>query len=32
MSDVIYVAVLVGFFSLAALFVLACDHIVGDEE
>jgi hypothetical protein len=32
MADLIYVAVLIGFFALAALFVVACDHIVGPDE
>jgi hypothetical protein len=31
MADVIFVAILVAFFSLAALFVRACDRIIGDE-
>ena len=31
MTDLIFVAVLVAFFSLAALFVRACDHLVGEE-
>jgi hypothetical protein len=30
-ADVIFVAILVAFFSLAALFVRACDRIIGDE-
>jgi hypothetical protein len=32
MADLIYLAVMVGFFALAALFVVACDHIVGPDE
>ncbi len=32
MADLIYVAVMMGFFALAALFVVACDHIVGPDE
>jgi hypothetical protein len=32
MADLIYVAVLIGFFALAALFVRACDHIVGPDD
>jgi hypothetical protein len=32
MADLVYVAVLLIFFSLAALFVAACDRIVGPEE
>ncbi|HEX4491043.1 MAG TPA: hypothetical protein VH914_07550 [Acidimicrobiia bacterium] len=31
MQDVIFVAILVAFFALAALFVRACDRIIGDE-
>jgi hypothetical protein len=31
-ADVIYVAVIVAFFALAALFVVACDRIIGAEE
>jgi hypothetical protein len=30
-ADVIFVAILVAFFALAALFVRACDRIIGDE-
>jgi hypothetical protein len=32
MADLTYVAVLLAFFSLAALFVGACDRIVGPDE
>ena len=32
MSDIIYVAVIVAFFALAALFVRACDRIIGPDE
>ena len=32
MADVIFVAILVAFFALAALFVRACDHIIGVDE
>ena len=32
MADVIYVAVIVAFFALAALFVVACDRIIGADE
>jgi hypothetical protein len=32
MADLIYVAVLISFFALAALFVRACDHIVGPDD
>jgi hypothetical protein len=30
-ADLIYVAVLIAFFALAALFVVACDRIIGSE-
>ncbi len=32
MADLIYIAVMIGFFALAVLFVVACDHIVGPDE
>jgi len=32
MQDVVYMAVLVVFFVLAGLFVLACDRIIGPDE
>ena len=32
MADVIYVAVIVAFFALAALFVVACDRIIGADD
>ena len=32
MADVIFVAVIVAFFAIAALFVVACDHIIGADE
>lgn len=32
MADVVFVAVVVVFFALAALFVVACDRIVGPDE
>ena len=32
MADLIYVAVIVAFFALAALFVKACDLIIGPDE
>jgi hypothetical protein len=32
MQDLIYVAVLVAFFALAGLFVVACDKIIGSDE
>jgi hypothetical protein len=32
MSDLVFVAIIVTFFALAALFVKACDRIIGPEE
>ena len=32
MADLIYVAVLIAFFALAGLFVVACDRIIGAED
>ena len=32
MADVVFVAVVVAFFALAALFVVACDRIIGPDE
>ena len=32
MADLIYVAVLVAFFAVAALFVVGCDRIIGSDE
>ena len=32
MADLIFVAVIVAFFAIAALFVAACDRIVGVDE
>jgi hypothetical protein len=32
MADLIYVAVIIAFFALAALFVVACDRIVGANQ
>lgn len=32
MADLIYVAVIIAFFALAALFVAACDHIIGADD
>jgi hypothetical protein len=32
MQDLIYVAVMIGFFVVAALFVVACDKIIGSDE
>jgi hypothetical protein len=31
-NDVTYVAIMVAFFALAALFVVACDKIIGSDE
>jgi hypothetical protein len=31
-ADLIYVAVIIAFFALAALSVAACDHIIGEDE
>jgi hypothetical protein len=32
MADLIYVAVLFAFFGIAALFVVACDKIIGPDD
>jgi hypothetical protein len=32
MQDVVYMAVVVVFFVLAGLFVVACDRIIGPDE
>jgi hypothetical protein len=32
MRDIVYIAATVGFFGLAALFVVACDRIVGRDQ
>jgi hypothetical protein len=32
MADVIFVAVLIAFFILAALYVTWCDHIIGPDD
>jgi hypothetical protein len=32
MQDLIYVAVMIAFFAVAALFVAACDKIIGSDE
>ena len=32
MADLIFVAVIVAFFAVAALFVVACDHIIGADD
>jgi hypothetical protein len=31
-NDVTFVAIMVAFFALAALFVVACDKIIGSDE
>jgi hypothetical protein len=31
-ADLIYVGVIIAFFALAALFVVACDHIIGADN
>ena len=32
MQDVVFMAVLIAFFVLAGLFVVACDRIIGPDE
>ena len=32
MQDVIYIAIVVGFFALMALFTTACDRIIGADD
>lgn len=32
MSDLLFVAIMVGFFLLAGLFVRGCDRIIGADE
>jgi hypothetical protein len=32
MADLLAVAAFIAFFAIAALFVVACDHIIGAEE
>jgi hypothetical protein len=32
MADLIYVSVLIAFFAVAGLFVVACDKIIGPDE
>jgi hypothetical protein len=32
MNDFAFVAIILAFFALAALFVVACDHIIGADE
>ena len=31
-NDVVFVAIMIAFFALAALFVIACDKIIGSDE
>ena len=31
-NDVTYVVIMIAFFALAALFVIACDKIIGSDE
>jgi len=32
MADLIYVSMLIAFFAVAGLFVVACDKIIGPDE
>lgn len=32
MSDVIFIAVMIGFFVLCTLYVQLCDHMIGSDE
>ena len=32
MNDFAFVAIMLGFFALLALFVVACDRIIGSDE
>ena len=32
MNDIAYLAIIVAFFALAALFIKACDRIIGPDE
>jgi hypothetical protein len=32
MNDFAFVAIILAFFAVAALFVVACDRIIGDDE
>ena len=32
MADLVFVLIIVAFFALAALFVTACDRIIGSDE
>jgi hypothetical protein len=31
-QDLVYVAVMIAFFALSALFVVGCDRIIGSDE
>jgi hypothetical protein len=31
-QDLVYVATIIAFFAIAALFVVACDRIIGSDE
>jgi hypothetical protein len=31
-NDVTFVAIMIAFFALAALFVIACDKLIGSDE
>jgi hypothetical protein len=31
-NDFTFLAIMIGFFVLAGLFVIACDHLIGSEE
>jgi len=31
-NDVTYLAIIIAFFALAALFVVACDRLIGSDE
>jgi hypothetical protein len=31
-NDVTYLAIMIAFFALAALFVVACDRLIGSDE
>jgi hypothetical protein len=31
-ADLIFVAMIVAFFAIAGLFVVACDHIIGADD
>jgi hypothetical protein len=32
MADLIYISVIVAFFAAVALFVVACDYLIGPDE